>query len=154
MKDRVLNIHGTQILSLIWPLPGLALAALLGCAVKIGGEEEFMTSAVESWIGTPIEDVVRYWGYPGDTRQFEGRTLYQWRRDAAYQMPQTTSVQVWGNSAVATTTGGGVLTGECTRSLEVLDGVVVVANWQGNDCPNAAVGRFKNWVKPQSVENP
>lgn len=137
-----------QSMKFVW-MSAVAIAAS-GCAIKIGGEEQFMTNAMATWVGASFDEVTNYWGYPDEKQDFEGRVVYSWRRDTTLRTPAVTTAQAVGGQATAITSGGGTLAFSCTRYLEVADGIVVKAAWKGNDCPNGTGGQFKYWVRPKA----
>ena len=39
---------------------------------------DFMSKALDSWIGYSIDDVIAVWGYPKSEKQIAGRNLIYW----------------------------------------------------------------------------
>lgn len=110
-----------------------------------------MNGIMSSWEGASVDDVVRQWGYPDEQRDFNGRKLYVWHHNQSAILPSTTNLTGLVSSsgqvnATATTWGGGVFHGYCTRTLEVDgDGKVVNWEWEGNNCPFAEAMEYKTW---------
>lgn len=112
----------------------LAAAALLaGCATTT------MDSIMQSWHGEHIDAVVKRWGYPNAERDFRGRKLYVWNDSGTYIVPSFGSATTTISRGQATTTGtaigGGTVSGQCERVLEVDQaGKVIASQWGGNNC--------------------
>jgi hypothetical protein len=97
-----------------------------------------------------IDAVIAQWGYPDQEQTIAGHKLYRWYYTKSAVLPATTSGTVTqvGNTAFvnATTSGGGAISGSCTRTLEVDDHNIVIRwQWQGNNCPFAEGFEYANW---------
>lgn len=114
-----------------------------------------MDGIMSSWYGAPLDEVIAQWGYPNQKQSFGGTdTTYLWFDSASYTMPTNTTgtVNVVGNMAYinTTTTGGGTLSGNCTRALTVdKKNIVIGTRWEGNDCPFAELLKYANWRRKQ-----
>jgi hypothetical protein len=122
------------------------LIVLVGCTSSV------MNGIMSSWEGAHIEEVVSQWGYPHEEKEFNGRKLYVWHHNKSAYMPQstTTTGHVIGNTIYAhsNTTGGYMMSGNCSRTLEVDDnGRVVNWQWGGNNCPLAELMEYSDWRK-------
>jgi hypothetical protein len=94
------------------------------------GVNKTMDCVMSSWMGESLDAVIGQWGYPADEKTIAGRKLYYWHR--------TMGGGYYGN------TGYGSLA--CTRILEVDESKTVVrGQWEGNNCPFAKCGAYRNW---------
>jgi hypothetical protein len=85
---------------------------------------------------------------PGASRC--GHKLYRWFYSKSAAMPATTTgtvTQVGSTSFInATTSGGGVISGNCTRTLEVDErNIVIRSQWEGNNCPFSEAFEYSTW---------
>lgn len=125
-------------------LATLTLTLLIfGCATT----ENFDTYH-NSTIGRPVQWVMEVWGYPQSSFVGpSGNKVYVFSRSkqGSYTTPQSTYIDVIGNTATATTYGGNTrnYTNSCTVWVEV-DSAEVVRSWrrQGNACK-----LHDSWVK-------
>jgi len=135
----------------------IASALLVGCATTT------MDRIMKSWQGEHIDQVVARWGYPNAEREFRGRKLYVWNDGGAYVFPSYTSTTGTvtrvgpGVAAVSSQTfgiGGGTISGQCERTLEIDSaGKVVSWQWAGNDCCVMAVsGRCAQLANPSALK--
>ena len=142
----------------------LLLALLAGCATT-----ETMTKIMGGWQGEHIDAVVKQWGYPNEERNFRGKLLYVWNNTSstiipgfysstttggvrAQASPATNSVTVTGaQQTFGSGFGGGVVTEQCTRILEIdANGIVKEGTFQGDGCCAVAIaGRCASWVNPR-----
>jgi hypothetical protein len=121
----------------------LLLLALLGLAACSGGFGT-MDRVMRSWEGAPLDAVIAQWGYPQQEQTIAGHKLYRWFYTKNFAMPATTTgtVTAVGNTAFVntTTTGGGIIRGDCVRTLD----------WSGNNCPFADILEYSNWQRRSS----
>ena len=125
-------------------LLSLALASVLligGCATR-----EAFEAKLRGWEGRNINDFIAKLGPPTGTFQMpNGNMMYSFSRSAVgttpvYQTPTRTTVNVVGDTAYATTTGGQVYGGQVYhRSCEVdltVDASQTIIAWryEGNAC--------------------
>jgi hypothetical protein len=129
--------------------PILAVLGALLSASCSGGAGT-MDGIMRSWEGAPLDAAIAQWGYPDQEQEIAGHKLYRWFYTKSASLPATTTgtVNRIGNTAFlnATTTGGGTLVGNCTRTLEV-DEHNIISHWQwsGNNCPFAEGFEYSNW---------
>jgi hypothetical protein len=121
-------------------------AVLAGCSGGIGT----MDAIMKSWDGAPLDAVIAQWGYPHQEQNIAGRKIYRWYHNKSYSMPATSSstVSTIGSTAYVqtTTTGGGTLSGNCERIVEVDERNMVKSwQWSGNNCPMAEMFEYSHW---------
>ena len=113
-----------------------------------------MTGVMESWRGASVDEVISQWGYPHEEQVIAGRKLLIWHRNAQILMPGVAntygSTNVVGNtgiySGITTFSGGGVISANCVRKLEVdANNRIMSWQWEGNNCPFMEVGPYSNW---------
>lgn len=128
-----------------------------------------MTKILDGWQGEHIDEVVKQWGYPNEERNFRGKLLYVWNNTSStiipgfatattsggariQASPATRSVTVAGSqTTVGTGFGGGVITEQCTRVLQVDErGIVIEGTFSGEGCCAVAIaGRCASWINPR-----
>jgi hypothetical protein len=121
---------------------------LAGCSGGAGTMDRIM----HSWDGAPLDAVIAQWGYPHQEQTIAGHKLYRWFYDKSFAVPATTTgtMTTVGNTAFlnATTSGGGTISGQCVRTLEVNEQNVVIRwEWSGNNCPFAEAFEYSNWSR-------
>jgi hypothetical protein len=109
-----------------------------------------MDGIMRSWVGAPLDAAIAQWGYPDQEQEIAGHKLYRWFYTKSGVLPSTTTgtVTQMGTAAFlnATTSGGGTLVGNCTRTLEVDEHNIIVRwEWKGNNCPFAEAFEYSNW---------
>jgi hypothetical protein len=124
----------------------LCTALLAGCSGGMGT----MDGIMDSWAGAPLDAVIAQWGYPDQEQTIAGRKLYRWFYTKGVAVPATSRSTITrsGNTATVNTTSydGGVVVGDCTRTLEVdARNIVIRSQWQGNNCPFAEGFEYSNW---------
>ena len=91
-----------------------------------------MDTMFKTWIGTPVKEVIKYWGNPSDIDYKRGQTVYKWEEANDRYIPGTMFQQKT----------------ECERILIVdISGKVVYGYFEGNGCPFTTEG-VKKWNKP------
>lgn len=130
----------------------LLVTIFLTLPVNSAGIKNTMTTILDSWLGENINTVINQWGYPNDERIIVGRKLYYWTNNQTIYTPATTNgtISTYGPTSYynGSTYGGNYTNLYCTRILEV-DSKDIVINWQyeGNNCPFALAGKYKNqWL--------
>ena len=113
-----------------------------------------MDSIMRSWEGAPLDAAIAQWGYPDQEQEIAGHKLYRWFYTKSASLPATTTgtMNQIGNTAFinATTSGGGTLVGNCTRTLEVDEHKTIIRwQWNGNNCPFAEALEYSNWRRKQ-----
>lgn len=118
------------------------------------GVDSTMTTVINSWIGQNINSVIDRWGYPNETREFDGHKLYVWKTERTVTSSEHTETKPHtdkkGRTYYTTTTTGGETTVYTTeRILEVDEnGNVVRGKYSGNDLPFTFMGVAKDWLNP------
>jgi hypothetical protein len=99
-----------------------------GCSGGFGS----MDGIMQSWDGAPLDAAIAQWGYPNQEQNIAGHHLFTW---------------YYNKSVInATTYGGGTLTGNCTRILEVNDkNIVIKWYWSGTNCPFGEAFEYSSW---------
>ena len=98
-----------------------------------------MDSAMESWMGSHLDEVILQWGYPDAEVTIADRHLYYWDRRVSYLFPGTTTgtASVIGDTVYyqSVTNPPATVYGQCRKIFEV-DQNNRIINWQydGNDC--------------------
>src|SRR5579884_1996351 len=120
-----------------------SLVALLGCA-----SAPFMDQVMASWRGASLSDVIAQWGYPDQEQTVGGHHLFRWFTSKQFSTPAVASTTIIGNTAFTDVSGGGTITGTCTRTLEVdAANTVIGGQWQGNNCPFSAWPEYTQWPR-------
>ncbi len=84
--------------------------------------ESFMSKAMKTWVGYPLDSVIKAWGYPDDERIIAGKHLYYWGT-----IP--TVVTVYDNGSSSTPK-------YCQKIFAVDDSNIINDwDWKGNNCP-------------------
>ncbi|MCR4880718.1 MAG: hypothetical protein K6A44_02030 [bacterium] len=115
----------------------------------------FMDKCIVSWIGYPLDSVIKKWGYPDEEKTIAGRLLYIWvsydyDTDAAGGIT-VISTDKKGRETVFSA-GGTPIIEYCKKTLEVdKNGIVINGQWAGNDCPMFYFAG-KNFVNPENDE--
>lgn len=117
--------------------------------------ESFMDKCIQSWIGYPLDAVIKKWGYPDNEQNIAGKKLYIWETvdydvdtDSGWSISSTDKK---GRETIFSS--GGVPKIEyCRKTLETDEkGIIVNGQWKGNDCPKFyLVG--KKYVNPANDE--
>ncbi|MPZ46029.1 MAG: hypothetical protein GEV05_22120 [Betaproteobacteria bacterium] len=124
------------------PFALLALALLAGCATTADVDK-----AKASWHGATYDEVVAAWGQPASQTTLEGGLQgYTWiSQSAGYGA----SVGAYGGSggggvgiSLPLPGMGGMVRGQCQRTLGFKDGRVVDQIWQGTTQYCSIFGRF------------
>ena len=135
----------------------LIILGLLLLPMSAFAWESFMDKCINSWIGYPLDSVIKKWGYPQREKTIAGKKLYIWE---TYDY-DTDVVEGSGWSIIATdrkgretsfTSGGQLKVEFCRKTLEIDDNNTIVnGQWEGNDCPKFyALG--KKYVNPNNNE--
>jgi hypothetical protein len=124
----------------------LTALIMTGCSGGMGT----MDGIMHSWDGAPLDAVIAQWGYPNQEQTIGGHKLYHWYYTKSASIPATTTgtVTAVGNTAFinATTSGGGIVQGACTRTMEVDERNTVIRwQWSGNNCPFAEAFEYSSW---------
>jgi hypothetical protein len=109
-----------------------------------------MDGIMSSWQGAPLDAAIAQWGYPHQEQTIAVHKLYRWFYSKSAALPATTTgtVSQVGNTAFinATTSGGAIISGNCTRTLEVDErNIIIRSQWEGNNYPFAEAFEYANW---------
>ena len=126
-----------------------ALNAIFFASIVAGCSGGFgtMDGVMQSWKGAALDASHRSMGLPEPRARDAGHKLYIWQYNKSVYIPATTTATVnnIGSTSFvnATTYGGGMITGNCERTLEVNDENKIIRwQWSGNNCPFADVFRI------------
>ena len=120
--------------------------------------EPFMDKALGSWVGYPLDTVIKYWGYPDNQQTIAGKNIYIWEEKSEYHSDSyersTVKTDKKGRTYVDThTSGGSTYEMLCRKILEVnSDNIVSGYSYKGNICPNAYFLKAKKLVNPENNE--
>ena len=102
--------------------------------------ESFMDKCIASWIGYPLDSLIKKWGYPDQEKNIAGKKIFTWET-----YDYDTDNTVGGFSIVSTdskgretsfTSGGQAKLEYCIKTIEIDDnGTIIDGHWKGNDCP-------------------
>ena len=102
--------------------------------------ENYMDRCIKSWIGYPLDALIKQWGYPDEEKNFAGKKLYVWI-DYDYD----TNTNAGGFSVSSTdrkgretvfSVGGEAVVDYCKKTIEVNENNIIInGSWKGNDCP-------------------
>lgn len=126
---------------------------LTSCSGGFGTMDRIMSS----WEGSHIDEVISQWGYPHGEQNIAGKKIYFWDRNAMLSLPSTTTstAQVVGDTIIinSNTSGGGISSWSCRRTLALNDNNIVVSwGWSGNNCPFADIAMgYQHWQKKEEV---
>ena len=122
---------------------GVGFGYLANCSGGFGT----MDGIMRSWQGAPLDAAIAQWGYPDQEQVIAGHKLYRWFYTKSAVLPATTTGTVTQSGSFnATTFGGGVISGSCTRTLEVDEhNTIIRTEWKGNNCPFAEGFEYSNW---------
>lgn len=115
---------------------------LTACSGGIGT----MDGIMQSWQSATLDAVIAQWGYPDQEQTIGGHHLYRWFLVKQFSTPATATATQIGQTTYVDLTGGGPVTGNCTRILEVDEHNIVVRwQWAGNNCPFTEFPAYTNW---------
>ncbi len=119
--------------------------------------ESFMDKCIASWIGYPLDSVIKKWGYPEYEKNIAGKKLYVWETyDYDTEVVEGTGMTISTKDSkgreTSFTSGGQLKVEFCRKILEVdKNNTVVGGQWEGNDCPKFYV-LGKKYVNPENNE--
>ncbi|MCX5852959.1 MAG: hypothetical protein NT072_13080 [Deltaproteobacteria bacterium] len=120
------------------------LSLCLICLISACATTEKYEAALNSWVGSDINDLVYSWGYPDSSFDApNGNKVYMYSQGGSFQMPTTyrttANVHGYGNTAYGSATtrayGGQTLNLWCDTYFEVDSSQRIVRwSWEGNRC--------------------
>ena len=133
------------------------LIALLLIPLSAFAWETFMDKCIQSWIGYPLDSVIKKWGYPEYEKNIAGKKLYVWETydydtEVVEGTGMTISTKDSKGNETSFTTGGQLKVEFCRKMLEVdNNNNIVGGHYEGNDCPKFyTLG--KKFVNPENNE--
>ena len=135
----------------------LIILAILAIPLGAYAWESFMDKCISTWIGYPLNSVIKKWGYPDQEKSIAGKKLYIWETvDYDYNSVVTEngfSITSTDKKGRDTTFFIGSETPQleyCKKTLEVdNEGIIINGQWTGNACPKFYfVG--KKYVNPEN----
>ena len=118
--------------------------------------ESFMDKCIQSWVGYPLDSVIKKWGYPDQEKHIAGKTLYIWETydyDNEIHTGGTTviSKDKKGRRTIYTS-GGETIIEYCKKTIETdKNNIIINGQWDGNACPNFYM-TGKKLVNPENDE--
>lgn len=111
--------------------------------------ETFMDKCIKSWIGYPLNSLIKLWGYPDEEKNIAGKKLYIWI-DYDYDTNINTggiSISTKDKKGRETlfSIGGEPVVNYCKKTIEVNENNIITnGSWKGNNCPLLYGGRLMN----------
>ena len=118
--------------------------------------EPFMDKALSSWVGYPVDAIIKSWGYPDSQQNIAGKNVYIWEERNTYQQStyekSTVKTDKKGRTYVDTyTSGGGTTEYYCKKIIEVnSDNIISGYSYKGNACPAAYYFVGRKLVNPDN----
>ncbi len=135
----------------------LIILCLLLTPLSAFAWDSFMDKCIRSWIGYPLDSVIKSWGYPVQEKNIAGKKLYIWETydydtDVIDGTGWTITSTDRKGRETSFTSGGQLKVEFCRKIIEVDNNKNVVGGqWEGNDCPKFyLVG--KKYVNPANNE--
>ena len=119
------------------------------------GWETFMDKCIKSWIGYPLDSVIKRWGYPEYEKHIVGKKLLVWETfDYDSEIIEGTGMTISTTDRkgreTSFTSGGQVKVEFCRKILEIdNNNIIVGGHYEGNDCPKFYTFG-KKFVNPQN----
>ena len=127
----------------------IIILCLLLFSASVYAWETYMDKCIKSWIGYPLDDLMKQWGYPDDEMNVAGKKLYVWI-DYDYD----TNIETGGVSISKTdkkgretvfSFGGEPVVNYCKKTIEADENNIIInGSWKGNSCPLIYGG--KKWI--------
>ena len=118
----------------------LIIISILLISLSAYAWESFMDKCIHSWVGYPLDSVIKKWGYPDEEKNIAGKKLYIWET-----IDYDTDTTVGGFSVSSTdkkgretvfSSGGEAVLEYCKKILETdNNGTIIDGHRKGNDCP-------------------
>lgn len=129
------------------------LICLLLVSTSAYAWETYIDKCIKSWVGYPLDALIKQWGYPEEEKSIAGKKLYIWI-DYDYD----TNTNASGISISKTDTkgretvfsiGGETIVDYCKKTIEVDENNVILnGSWKGNNCP--LLYGWKKLMNPQN----
>ena len=117
----------------------LIIISLLLVSLSAYAWNSFMDKCIESWVGYPLDSVMKKWGYPDQEKTIAGKKLYIWETyETTFNQRGGTTIVTKDKKGRETvfSSGGEPEIEYCKKILEVDEkNIVVNGQWSGNDCP-------------------
>ena len=119
--------------------------------------ELFMDKCIKSWIGYPLDSVIKSWGYPDYEKNIAGKKLYIWETyDYSTDIIPDSGMSITSTDKKGNETpfslGEQTRIEYCKKILETNDnGIIINGQWSGNSCPMFYIGS-KKLVNPENNE--
>ena len=133
----------------------LLFVCLISVSAVFAGEP-YMDKALSSWVGYPIEAIIKAWGYPDSQQTIAGKNIYIWEnrttsQEDTYQRSYVKTDKKGRTYVDSYTSGGGTYDYYCRKIIEV-DSKDIISGYQykGNSCPNAYLLAAKKLVNPEN----
>lgn len=132
---------------------------LVGCltvALSVSAGEPYMDKALSSWVGYPIEAIIKHWGYPDNQQTIAGKNIYIWEdrttsQEDTYQRSYVKTDKKGRTYVDSYTSGGGTYDYYCRKIIEVdSNNKISGYSYKGNSCPNAYFLAAKKLVNPDN----
>ena len=131
------------------------IISLLLLPLSAFGWESFMDKCMASWVGYPLDSVIKKWGYPNYEKNIANKKLYVWEElDYDVDPERTggwsiTATDKKGRETVFSSSGVPIVE-FCRMTLETDENNIIVnGHWEGNDCPKFYLAG-KKYVNPQN----
>jgi len=102
--------------------------------------ETYMDKSIKSWIGYPLDSLIKQWGYPDEQKDIAGKKLYIWI-DYDYNNSTNSggiSISKTDKKGRETTfsMGGETIADFCKKTIEADENNIIInGSWKGNNCP-------------------
>ena len=127
----------------------LIILLILFIPLSASAWETFMDKCIKTWIGYPLDSLIKQWGYPDEEKNIAGKKLYVW---VDYDYDTDTNV---GGISISKTDkkgretvfsmGGETVVNYCKKTIETDENNVIInGSWKGNNCPVLYGGRLMN----------
>lgn len=117
----------------------LLLVVILLIPLNAYAWQSFMDKCIASWIGYPLDSLIKSWGYPDDEKTIAGKKLlifetYDTNYDAGGGVTVVSTDKKGNNTIISS--GGGSEIEYCKTTFEIDENNIVIGgNSKGNACP-------------------
>ena len=119
---------------------------------SVNAWETYTDTSIKSWIGYPLDSIIKQWGYPDEEKTIAGKKLYIWL-DYDYSSARNTGgLQISSTSKNGSKTslsfGGDIAVDYCKKTMEVNENNIIINGYRkGNSCPLLYGNRLMNKQK-------